>query len=224
METMTSLHTPELLFHAAPLHYMPRIVQDGALYSAGVLAAYGVAPRATAQRRDRMLSLTDFVHLSPRSQTPLLADKLGRGYPHVLLVFHAEDVFAMPEVALLPYNTKSWRTRAAFQPITEPAEREALWRRHTSTGRFPSLEVLIKYGLSLEHLERIALFTALEHRQLTKTLNALALPVPAPLTTDSTLFPRCPNYAPTTDKAISDYFDACRAAKAVLPPPLIPFD
>ena len=89
-----------------------------------------------------MLGLADYVHLSLTPQTPLLADKLRRGYPHALLVFDAETVQALPETALLPYNTKSWHGRAAFAPVTDPMERAALLRRHAETGRCPSLEVL----------------------------------------------------------------------------------
>ncbi len=221
---MTTADGPDRLFHAAPLHSLPRIVRDGALYAASVLAAHGVAARATARRRDRMLGLADWVHLSPAPRTPLLADKLRRGYPHALLVFRAAPVWALPETALLAYNAKSWCTRAALRPVTDADERAALWRRHVSTGRFPSLEVLVKYGLSLAHLERIALLTDDELALLGATLDALALPRPAPLTTEPSLFPPCDGYAPTTGGAIADYFAACRAAGSVLPPPPIPFD
>jgi hypothetical protein len=213
--------SPLKLYHAAPLHYLPRIVRDGALYAGSVVAARGIAPRATARRRDRMLGLADYVHLAPTSRTPLLADKLRRGYPHGLLVF-STSVLDLPGAALLPYNAKSWHTRAALCPVTDPSERAALWRRHADTGRFPSLEILIKYGLSLGHLEKIALLTAQEHRLLAETLEALTLS--APLVMDPALFPPCAPYRPMTDDVVAAYFAACRAAGDVLPPPPIPFD
>ncbi len=224
MGAMTDPTCPRSLYHAAPLHYLPCIVRDGALYAQSVLAAHGIAPRATARRRDRMLGLDDYVHLSPQSKTPLLADKLRRGYPHALLIFRADAVLGLPETALLPYNAKSWRSRAALCPVTDPAERAALWHRHEATGRFPSLEVLVKYGLSLTHLEKIALRDADEYQLLAGTLAALGPFPPLPLATDPDLFPPCDAYVPTTGDAIRVYFAACRDAGAVLPPPAIPFD
>jgi hypothetical protein len=218
------MNAPERLFHAIPLHYLPHLLRDGALYAQSVLAAQGIAPRATARRRDRMLGLSDYVHLSLVAQTPLLADKLQRGYPHALLVFPASEVFALPEIAVLPYNAKSWRSRAALTPMIDPREREALLRRHAVTGRFPSLEVLVKYGLSLSLLEKVAFYTAAEHQDTAKTLSSLAIFVSAPCEVASTLFPPCPGYRPVTGEAVAAYFAACRTAGRLLPPPAIPFD
>ena len=212
------------LYHAAPLHYLPSILRDGALFAQSVLQHRGIAPRATAARRDRMLGLADYVHLSPRSRTPLLADKLRRGYPHALLVFDATAVQALPETALLPFNAKAWRGRAAFAPVSDPAERAALLRRHVETGRCPSLEILVKYGLDLTHVREVAFLTDAERTLAAGVVAALSLPTPAPLATDSALFPRCDRYAPVTVEAIADYFGRCAAARALLPPPLLPFD
>ena len=219
-----SFPPPSHLYHAAPLHYLPRILRDGALYAQSVLAPQGIAPRATAARRDRMLGLTDYVHLSLTPQTPLLADKLRRGYPHALLVFDAEAVQALPETALLPFNAKAWRPRADFLPVTDPADRAALLRRHSEAGRCPSLEVLVKYGLSLSHMREVAFLTDGERCVMTELVSALALPSPAPLATNPALFPRCVPYAPTTGDAIADYCARCIAARDVLPPPPLPFD
>lgn len=214
---------PERLFHAAPLHYLPSIVSDGALYAHSVLAPRGIRPRATAFRRDRMLGLQDFVHLSCRPDTPLLAHKLTRGYPHALLVFDAAAVLALPQVALLPANAKSWRSRAALSPVTEPDEQAGLWRR-AMAGRLPSLEVLVKYGLSLELCLRIDFLTASECALAGETLAAVNRSPVVPLRTEPTTFPLCRHYAPATVDQIQDYFAACCAAGAVLPPPHIPFD
>ena len=215
---------PTHLYHAAPLHYLPRILRDGALYAQSVLAPQGIVPRATATRRDRMLGLADYVHLSLTPQTPLLADKLRRGYPHALLVFDADAVQALPETALLPYNSKAWRSRAAFAPVTGPDERAALLRRHVETGRSPSLEVLVKYGLALAHAREIAFLTHEEHRLIGDLAATLTLPVPAPLTLNPALFPRCHAYAPQTLAAIADYGVRCAEARTLLPPPPLPFD
>lgn len=211
------------LYHATPLHYLPHILGCGALYAKSILAAQGIAPRAGAARRDRMLGLSDWVHLALRPDTPLLRDKLAKGYPHALLVFDRAAVFALPHVALLPYNTKAWRTRAACQPVMEPSEKAALLHAHTQTGRCPSLEVLVHYGLDLAPLVELRFVTEDECRMMQELLPALALTAPAPMTTHQTLLPPG-GYWPTTGLAIDAYFAACRQAGSLLPPPAIPFD
>lgn len=212
------------LYHATPLHYLPHIGQSGALYAQSILAARGITPRPTAARRDRMLGLGDWVHLSLNSDTPLLRDKMARGYSHALLAFEREAILALPQVALLPYNTKAWRTRAACQPITDEAEKAALLRRHADTGRFPSLEVLVHYGLDLTHLVQVAVARDEERAWVADLLHALALALSAPLITAPELFPCVEGYTPTTGERITAYFAACRASGALLPPPAIPFD
>lgn len=212
------------LYHATPLHYLPHILQSGALYAKSILAPQGIAPRPTAARRDRMLGLADWVHLSLASDTPLLRDKLTLGYPHALLAFEREAVLALPQVALLPYNTKAWRSRAACRPVTDPSEKAALLRRHADTGRFPSLEVLVQYGLDLSSLVQVAFVTEEERAWVADLLHALALPPPAPLVVAPKLFSNAQGYTATTGEAISAYFASCRASGALLPPPAIPFD
>lgn len=209
---------PVRAYHAAPLHYIPHVIRDGALYARSVLQCRNVAGRGG---RDNRLGLADYVHFSLQSDTPLLADKLRRGYPHALFVFDGEAVFRQPGVALLPFNTKAWRHRSAYAPVTDSDAQAHLLRAHAA-GRFPSLEVLIPYGLRLDCLMRLVCFTDAESAALAAVLSALDLP--APLAADPSLFPACPTYAPTTGDALSDYFAACIAAKDVLPPPPIPFD
>lgn len=211
-------------YHATPLHYLPHIARSGALYAQSVLAASGIAPRATAARRDRMLGLADWVHLSLIPDTPLLRDKVRLGYPHALLAFDREAVLALPQVALLPYNTKAWRSRAVCRPVTDLSEKEALLRRHADTGRFPSLEVLVQYGLDLTHLVQVAFATEPERALVGGLLGALGLSFPAPLVTAPALFPGSEDYAATTGGQVAAYFDACRTAGSLLPPPAIPFD
>ncbi len=214
---------PPCLYHATPLHYLPHVLQSGALYAKSVLAASGIRPRASAVRRDRMLGLADWVHLSLRPDTPLLRDKMGRGYPHALLVFAREPILALPQVALLPFNTKAWRSRAALQPVTDDLDKAALLRRYAVTGRPPSLEVLVRYGLGLASLTRVAFLSDDEGQQMADLLGALTLVPPAPLVTAPALFPRA-EYCPTTGDALAAYFTQCRAAGSLLPPPDIPFD
>ena len=211
-----------LLYHAAPLHYLPPILESGALYAKSVLAGQGIKPRRSAVRRDTMLGLTDWVHLATRPDTPLLKDKLARGYPHALFVFDREAILALPEVALLPYNTKAWQTRAAYRPVTDPAEKAALLRRHDETPRFPSLEVLVHYGLDFAALQEIRFAADDECQGMNGLRAALDLVTPAPLTVDPAL---AALYAPgETWRLTRDYFADCIAAGRVLPPPEIAFD
>ena len=210
------------LYHAAPLHYLPHILQSGALYPQSVLAARGISPRRTAARRDRMLGLQDWVHLSLDADTPLLRDKFARGYPHALLAFDRAAVLRLPHVALLPFNTKAWRSRAANQPVTDPAEMADLLHRRAETGRFPSLAVLVRYGLGFEALTQIAFPDAASCEVVSALVSTLALPVPAPLTLAPALFPDLA--PPPLSAALCDYFAACCAAGMLLPPPGLPFD
>ncbi len=213
---------PCSLFHAAPLHYLARILGEEALYAQSVLRPQGIAPRASACRRDRMLGLDDYVHLSLTSHTPLLADKMRKGYPHVLLQFDRAAVLGLPCVALVPFNAKAWFGKAAFGPVTDPAAQEELLLRYARTGRPRSLAVLVKYGLSLTHLTAIA-FACERHREAAQSvLDALPLAAPAPLRADLELFP--PNEIAPDDGAALSYFACCRKQRRLLAPPPLAFD
>ncbi len=212
------------VYHATPLHYLLRIVQDGALYPQSVLAGRGIPPRATAARRDRRLGLADYVHLSLHAHTPLLADKLKQGYPHVLLAFDRADVLALPGTALLPYNTKAWFDKAAYAPITGSAQKQSLLHAHAHEGRYPSLEVLVKYGLGFDGLKFIAFCAEEEYVQARQTITSIGLPLCVPLRVCPKLFPLPRDYCPTTQARVFEYFAACREAGDVLPPPPIAFD
>lgn len=213
-----SLH----LYHATPLHYLPHILQSGALYAKSILAGQGIKPRRSAVRRDTMLGLTDWVHLSTRPDTPLLKDKLARGYPHVLLEFDRDAILALPEVALLPYNTKAWQTRSAYAPVTAAAEKAELLRRHDETHHFPSLEVLVHYGLDFAHLQKISFVAEDECQWVGELLTVLALKLPVTSAMDPTL---AALYQPGETRLLTrDYLVACRDAGCLLPPPDIAFD
>lgn len=211
------------LYHATPLHYLPHILQSGALYAKSVTAGQGIRPRSGALRRDTMLGLTDWVHLSTRPDTPLLKDKLVRGYPHALFVFDRAAVLSLPEVALLPYNTKAWHSKAAYVPVTDAAEQAEMLRVHDAGQKFPSLEVLVHYGLDFAHLTQI-LFPDEEERQwVIALMAALSCEIPAPMEADTSLFPPYHNSGETRP-ATQVYFACCREAGLLLPPPPIPFD
>lgn len=218
-------HPDKSLYHVTPLQYLPHVFHAEALYPQSVLAGReGITPRVSARRRDRMLGLADYVHLSLSARTPLLADKIAKGYPHALLVFDRAGILALPQTALLPYNTKAWHTKAAYKPITDGAERNHLLRRHDKEGRYPSLEVLVKYGLDFTYLTDVVFLAQPEYDLCVGLLRALDIAVPAPLRIDAALFPPCEAYQPVTADALADYFAACAEAGVLLPPPAIPFD
>jgi len=211
------------LYHATPLHYLPHILQSGALYAKSVTAGQGIKPRPSAVRRDKMLGLADWVHLSTRPDTPLLRDKLSLGYPHALLVFDRAAVLALPEVALLPYNTKAWHSKAAYVPVTDTLQKAEMLRVHDETHRFPSLEVLVHYGLDFAHLQKVAFAAEDECGWSVDLMTALAWETRVPLEVDTALFPLI-TCGGETRAATCDYLAACRLLGRLLPPPLIPFD
>ena len=183
----------------------------------------GIKPRSTAMRRDKMLSLMDWVHLATRPDTPLLRDKLARGYPHALLVFDRAAVLALPHVALLPYNTKAWRSRSAYVPVIDAAEKTGMLRRHDQAQQYPSLEVLVQYGLDLTHLQKVVFADAEECGWVSGLMTALEWRSSVQLEVEAGLTPL---YAVGGDtrKATQDYLTVCRAIKELLPPPEIKFD
>ncbi len=211
------------LYHAAPLQYVPHILQSGALYAQSVLASQGILPRASAARRDRMIGLGDYVHLSLRADTPLLRDKLQKGYPHILFLFDAPAVLQLPETALVRYNAKAWRSKSAFVPVADSEDKDRILRQHAA-GRYPSLEVVVKYGLSLAHVQQIAFATLQEQAMIEDLLKILGMVIATPFMTHPGLFPDVANYQPTTLKAISQYFEQCCRYQRLISPPPIPFD
>lgn len=215
-----SLRT-RLLWHAPPLHYVPAILASGALCPKADLTAPGILPRRTAKKRDGMMGLTGFVHFSLTPATPLLRDKLRRGYPHALFAFDGGALADLPH-ALLPYNTKAWRSRCCYAPVTHSWDKLRLLRGHDEQGRFPSLEFLARGRVPLGAAARIVFATDIESNQVAHLAASLDLTLPAPLVTDDSLLP--PNYHPATGDAIEMYFEACRMAGRVLPPPEIAFD
>jgi hypothetical protein len=213
---------PALFWHTAPLHYIPHLLATGCLYSQDELRRRGlpIRPRPTAERRDRKLRLSRFVHLSFAPQTPLLADKRAKGYPHGLLAFDA-SLAALPEAAFVPYNAKSWRHRDDFVPVCESGAKAALIEAWCG-GRYPSAELLIEtslpfspYGVSLHLASRE------EASWLCGLMEDLAMKVPLPVQVSPEIFPEgeMPDLAPHRS-----YAEECRATGRLLSPPDLPFD
>lgn len=219
------LPLPECFWHTTPLHYAPYLLHCGALYSQARLRAKGlpVQPRRTAAKRDRKLGLSDFVHLSLRPDTPLLAHKRAMGYPHVLLAFD-RSVADLPGAAIIKYNHKAWRHRDDFAPLTGSEEKAEFWEAW-QRGRYPSAELIVSGELLLSPPMR-TVFTASDEETgwLRCLMEAFPPPVPgtAPLVTNAFLFPP----GPTVNLSVfEDYAAACHQAGKLLPPPAeIPFD
>ena len=144
----TETTAPAYLYHTTPLFHLPHLLASGAIYSATELLArrLPVHPRPSAIQRKTRLGLAGFVHLSPAPRTPLLRDKLEKGYAHVVVAFRRADVLALPGACLLRYNTKRWAHRDDFVPVTDAAEMATVWAAH-DRGQYPSLEILVPGAL-----------------------------------------------------------------------------
>ena len=213
---------PDAFWHAIPLHYAPYLLFSGGLLSQARLAGANlpIRPRPTAFRRDRRLHLDDYIHLSLEPQTPLLADKRGRGYHHLLIEF-ARGAADLPGAAFLAYNTKAWRHREDFAPVAG-VEEKAAFLAAWQMGSYPSAELLVPGALPLvPHCRAFYAASDSEAGWLRDLAAALLLPLPAPLQTSSERFP--PGLIPDLSPYAA-YAAACREACAVLPPPDMPFD
>lgn len=211
------------LYHAAPLHYVPSILACGALAAASTLRDAGIAPRRTADRRDRKLGLQAFVHFSPRPDTPLLRHKLEKGYPHALFVFDAARVLDCPGSAVLPYNAKSWRHREDYAPIREAAAREAAIAAYLG-GRHPGLEVVVPGIAPLSWARRLAFVNDEERRMVEDVAARIGIAAGVPVVTEPSLFPGVNEYHAVTLTQIDAYFTTCASRGSLAPPPRIPFD
>ena len=198
---------PEFFWHATPLQFLPAILAAGELRASA-------NPRPTALARRRKLGLERFVHLSFSSQTPLLANKLQRGYPHALLAFDPE-IASQPGAAYLKWNTKRWAHRDEFIPITDPQEKSAFldsWR----CGKFPSAELLIPEQLSLTYATGLLVRSQAEW----EFLASFGLNTP-PMTLAPERFP----VAPEADlSALWTWAAECQKNEALLPSLHLPFD
>ncbi len=213
---------PEFFWHTAPLHYIPHILASGCLYSQDELKTrkLPIRPRPTAERRDRKLRLSRFIHLSFAPQTPLLLDKRVKGYPHILLAFDAA-LAAAPNAAFVRYNAKAWKHRDDFVPIYGSDEKAALIEAWCG-GRYPSAELLIENSLPLgSHGVSLHLASYEEYGWLRALMDALMLTTSLSVGVSPELFPQ--GQPPDLD-LFEKYAAECRAAGEVLPPPNLPFD
>jgi len=140
------------IYHTAPLHYLPLILRSGELRSQRKLG-YLMA-RPTARRRDRILSVDQYIHLSLQVETPLLAHKLAQGFPHVVLRFATQNIQDVGW-SVLPCSTKAWRSKWQCQPVTDAMEIQRMLRCYDERTRFRGLEILVKDQLLLAEMIEI---------------------------------------------------------------------
>jgi hypothetical protein len=150
----------------------------------------------------------------------LLADKLMRGYRHVLVEF-AGDVADLPGAAFQRYNALAWRHREDFAPITQPGEK-AEFLQAWCVGKFSSAELLIPDELPLQPFAlTIHVATDQEEGWIQPLRVSLPLPPAPPIQRSPDLFPRQTTFDMTDYAA---YAAACLTAGRILPPPDLPFD
>ena len=212
---------PERFYHATPLHYAPAILASGFLCSQRTLGARvpTIRPRVTAFRRDRKLHLDGYVHFAFTAVTPLLLDKARRGYPHIVFEF-AAGISDLDGAAFLKFNPKSWRHRDDFLPVTCRQEK-ASFLRAWSEGSYPSAELLVPGPVPLAgYCVQIIAPTEEALAGLLRCADAVNAVLPAPIQVGEAF-----SLGPPIDLApYTAYLEACIAARAVLPPPDLPFD
>jgi hypothetical protein len=169
-----------------------------------------------------MLDLGCFVHFSLRRETPLLLDKLTRGYPHALLVFDAARLANTSGACLLSFNTKAWRSRTAMRRY-DASDRDGVERLIglEGRGRLSSLELLVKFAAGLDGLIRVQVFSPDEVALVEALLCAVAMECLPDISLGLVAGVR---YCPERLDRIEEYFDACASAGEVLRPPRLPFD
>lgn len=213
---------PLLLWHTTPLHYLPYLLHTGAILSAAQLAAgkHPIRPRPTAIARKTKLGLANYIHLSPKTATPLLSDKLRKGYPHALIAFDRIQVSALPGTALLKFNTKRWAHRDDFVPVTDDTEKQIIWEEY-ARGKYPSLEILVADRLEMSLATGLYFANEEEAEIVESIVTRFSLRAP-PIQIACTYF--SPDHYSEHLTNIQEYFNDCCVQDAVLPPPDLPFD
>jgi hypothetical protein len=208
-----------VVYHVTPIHYLPDILISKELLSQH-LVGYAHA-RPTARRRDRMLGVDRYVHCSLSLSTPLLQQKIERGYSHAILKFDVGGV-GCDEIAILPCNTKAWRSRWQCQPVTDPVDIARAVRLHKSRAKFPSLEILVKDRLPLKYLKAIIVPTVQECKLVAELMSRLELGGVAPVEVAIGLKSR--STEPAGYPEIAEYFCSFGNSQQRIPMPILKFD
>jgi len=148
------------LYHATPLHYLPSILAHRQLLCAERGQKLGITPRKTASRRDKMLGVQKYVHFYFDLLNPLLSDKLNKGMPHCVLEFNAGQIYTdnVDRCALMPFNTKVWRSRADAIPVENRDQMANMLSARDRFGRYPSMEFLVEGSVRVEKILPITVF------------------------------------------------------------------
>ncbi len=107
------------VFHAAPLHYVPLILQSGALLSKNALRAHGYLTshfRRSSWSTDEKRGFAGVVHLMAFLEFELLDAKLGQGFPHVCFSIPTEH---LPAHGVLVCRYNIARNHGTFSESSE---------------------------------------------------------------------------------------------------------
>lgn len=94
MNTLVT-HGIELVYHVAPLHYLPFIARSNSLKSKATLRLEGFAEthfRSKSKHLDAQRGFGEYVHLSTVGRPPILEAKLSGGFPHICLSIPATSL------------------------------------------------------------------------------------------------------------------------------------
>ncbi len=207
------------VYHAAPLQYLPSILASGELRSKRRVG-YSMA-RPTARKRDIALGLGDYIHCSFERQSPIVLDKLKKGYPHVVLQFDSARLTDV-DCALLPCSTKAWRSKWQCVPVSDPLDMARLMRLYSQCGRFHGMEILVKGALPLDSLVRIETSSMEEYRLVEKI--SQRLPLRNDVSIELVEPPPILKYAAKNLSVIAEYFELCCRVEIDLAIPILPFD
>lgn len=205
----------ELIFHIAPLHYLPFIARSRSLKSKTTLRDEGFGEahfRSKSKKLDVHRGFGDYIHLSTVDRPPILDAKLSGGFPHICLSVPTTSLNGI-DFDLCRYNVAMCRQlrRDGKPGFTEgPAngwyyddnqipiartEREQGQLIRSRNGEM--LEVLVKPPLALPNNTQVSVFDGRDHEVALEILERLNIPWTVSLANDS-------NYT-----ALPEYSEAC---------------
>lgn len=175
------------IYHVTPLHFLPAIASDRSLWSKNTLINLGYSTRhfrTTSFQTDIRRGFSDVVHCMTCSRPPLLASKLRKGYPHIVLEIDTESL-RESDYALCRYNIArnrgQWteseqhgRIRRPYQiPVaTTESEKRGLLG---NCGR-SCIEVLTQSGFRLQTATTVQTFHPMDRKLVAEILEHFELP------------------------------------------------
>lgn len=220
MNTLVANHI-DLIFHVAPLHYLPFIARSKTLKSKVTLRHEGFAEthfRSKSNHLDQQRGFGDYIHLSTVGRPPILHAKLSGGFPHVCLSvpttsLNGEDFdLCRYNVAMSRQLRRGGKPGFAEGPANGryydqyqiPIARTELEQRQLIQSRNGEmLEVLVKPPLALPDNTQVSVFSVGDLEAVRKILEQLNAPWPV-------LLANAPSYT-----ARPEYSDACEQFIAI---------